>query len=51
MLAIYVTGKQEGIETWYFENGQVQRTEKFKNRKFVDGKYFDENGTEIEFFP
>ena len=48
LLAIYVNGKQEGIQTWYFENGQVQRTEKFKNRKFVDGKCFDENGTEIE---
>lgn len=51
MLAIYSKGKQEGIQTRYFENGQVKRTENFKNGKFVDGKCFDENGTEIEFFP
>ncbi|CAM3939270.1 energy transducer TonB [Flavobacterium sinopsychrotolerans] len=51
MLAIYVKGKQEGIQTRYFENGQIKRTENFKNGKFVDGKCFDENGTEIEFFP
>jgi antitoxin component YwqK of YwqJK toxin-antitoxin module len=50
-LAIYIKGKQEGIQTRYFENGQVKRTENFKNGKFVDGKCFDENGTEIEFFP
>ena len=48
LLAIYVTGKQEGIQTRYFENGQVKRIENFKNRKFVDGKCFDENRTEIE---
>ena len=29
-------GKQEGIQTRYFENGQVQRTENFKNRKCFD---------------
>jgi protein TonB len=51
MLAIYSKGKQEGIQTRYFENGQVKRNENFKNGKFVDGKCFDENGTEIEFFP
>ncbi|RKS93905.1 protein TonB [Flavobacterium limicola] len=50
MLAIYVKGKQEGIQTRYFENGQIKRTENFKNGKFVDGNCFNENGTEIEFF-
>lgn len=50
-LAIYIKGKQEGIQTRYFENGQVKRSENFKNGKFVDGKCFDENGTEIDFFP
>jgi antitoxin component YwqK of YwqJK toxin-antitoxin module len=50
-LSIYIKGKQEGIQTRYFENGQVKRTENFKNGKFVDGKCFDENGTEIDFFP
>jgi protein TonB len=51
MLTIYVKGKQEGIQTRYFENGQIKRTENFKNGEFVDGKCFDENGSEIEFFP
>ena len=51
MLAIYVKGKNEGIQTRYFENGQIKRSENFKNGKFVDGKCFDENGTEIVFFP
>ncbi|MDP3680369.1 MAG: energy transducer TonB [Flavobacterium sp.] len=51
MLAIYIKGKQEGVQTRYFENGQVKRTENFKNGEFVDGKCFDENGTEIAFFP
>ncbi|MDO8316111.1 MAG: hypothetical protein Q7T12_01150, partial [Flavobacterium sp.] len=51
MLAIYSKGKQEGIQTRYFENGKIKRTENFKNGEFVDGKCFDENGTEIEFFP
>ena len=51
MLAIYSKGKQEGIQTRYFENGQIKRTENYKNGEFVDGKCFDENGTEIKFFP
>ena len=51
ILAIYVKGKQEGIQTRYFENGQVKRTENFKKGEFVDGKCFDENGSEIAFFP
>jgi antitoxin component YwqK of YwqJK toxin-antitoxin module len=50
-LAIYIKGKQEGVQTRYFENGQVKRTENFKNGQFIDGKCFDENGTEIDFFP
>lgn len=51
MLAIYSKGKQEGIQTRYFENSQIKRTENYKNGEFVDGKCFDENGAEIEFFP
>lgn len=51
MLAIYTKGKQEGIQTRYFENGQVKRTENYNNGEFVGGKCFDENGTEIAFFP
>ena len=51
MLANYVRGKQDGIQTRYYENGQVKRVENFKNGKFIDGKCFDENGLEIEFFP
>lgn len=51
MLAIYSKGKQEGIQTRYFENGKIKRTENFKNGEFVNGNCFDENGNEIEFFP
>lgn len=50
-LAIYVKGKQEGIQTRYFENGHVKRTENYSNGEFVEGKCFDENENEIEFFP
>lgn len=48
---LYTKGKQEGIQTRYFENGQVKRTENYNNGEFVGGKCFDENGTEIAFFP
>ncbi|RDI57415.1 energy transducer TonB [Flavobacterium glaciei] len=51
MLTNYSKGKQEGVQTRYFENGQIKRTENFKKGEFIDGKCFDENGTEIEFFP
>lgn len=51
MLAIYNKGKQKGVQTRYFENGQIKRTENFKNGEFVNGKCFDENGNEIDFFP
>lgn len=50
-LAIYIKGKQEGIQTRYYENGTIKRNENFKNGKFVDGKCFDEAGAEIAFFP
>lgn len=50
-LAIYIKGKQEGIQTRYYENGTIKRNENFKNGKFVDGKCFNEDGAEIEFFP
>jgi len=47
---LYVKGKQEGIQTRYYENGQVKRTENYHNDEFIDGSCFDENGTEIAFF-
>lgn len=50
-LAFYIKGKLEGVQTRYFENGQVKRTENFEKDKFVDGKCFNENGIEIDFFP
>ena len=50
-ILLYVKGKQEGIQTLYYENGQVKRTENFHNDEFIDGSCFDENGTEIAFFP
>jgi antitoxin component YwqK of YwqJK toxin-antitoxin module len=40
-VALYIKGKQEGIQTRYYENGQVKRTENFKNNKFIVGKCFD----------
>lgn len=49
--AMYQKGKMEGIQTRYYESGQVKRIENFKNDAFIDGKCFDENGTEIAFFP
>jgi antitoxin component YwqK of YwqJK toxin-antitoxin module len=41
----------EGIQTTYYENSQVKRLENYKNGEFIDGKCFDETGTEIVFFP
>jgi protein TonB len=49
MLANYIKNKQDGIQTRYYENGQVKR-ENFKKGRFIDGKCFEENGLEIEFF-
>lgn len=50
-LAIYVKGKQEGPQTRYYESGKIKRVENYKNGDFVDGKCYDENETEIAFFP
>lgn len=50
-VAFYVKDKLEGIQTGFYENGQVKRSETFENNKFIGGKCFDENGTEIAFFP
>jgi hypothetical protein len=50
-VAFYVKDKLEGIQTGFYENGQVKRSETFENNEFIDGKCFDENGTEIAFFP
>ena len=47
----YSKGKLEGIQTTYYENSQVKRLENYKNGEFIDGKCFDETGTEIAFFP
>jgi protein TonB len=41
----YIKNKQDGIQTRYYENGQVKRVEILK---FIDGKCFEE--LEIEFF-
>jgi antitoxin component YwqK of YwqJK toxin-antitoxin module len=49
-VALYIKDKLEGIQTGYYENGSVKRIENFENNKFIDGKCFDENGTEITFF-
>jgi protein TonB len=35
--------------TLYYENSQIKRIENYKNDEFIDGKCFDENGTEITF--
>lgn len=48
---LYTKGKQEGVQTRYYESGQVKRNENYKNGEFIDGICFDENGTEIAFFP
>ncbi len=48
---LYVKGKKEGIQTLYYENAQVKRIEDYHNDDFIDGSCFDENGTEIAFFP
>ncbi|WP_367753986.1 energy transducer TonB [Flavobacterium sp. WC2430] len=50
-ILLYTKGKQEGIQTRYYENGQIKRTENYKNDEFIDGKCFDQNGLEIAFFP
>ena len=50
-LAIYLKGKQEGSQTRYYESGKIKRIENYKNGEFVDGKCFDENETEIAFYP
>jgi len=48
---LYAKGKQEGIQTRYYENGQVKRTENYQNGEFIDGTCLDENGSEVTFFP
>jgi hypothetical protein len=47
---LYIKDKLEGVQTGFYENGQVKRIENFENNKFIDGKCYDENGTEIAFF-
>lgn len=49
--SFYVDGKMDGLSNLYHENSQLKRTENYKNGEFIDGKCFDENGTEITFFP
>jgi hypothetical protein len=49
--SFFIKGKQEGMLTRYYHNSQIKRTENYKNDEFIDGKCFDENGTEIAFFP
>ena len=50
-VSFYVKNKLQGLQTRYYENGQIKRTENFDKNEFVDGKCFDENGSEITFFP
>jgi protein TonB len=51
LTSFFKKGKQEGQLTRYYENGQIKRSENYRNNEFIDGKCFDENGTEITFFP
>lgn len=51
LTSFFIKGKQEGQLTRYYENGQIKRSENYRNNEFIDGKCFDENGTEITFFP
>lgn len=51
LTSFFVKGKQEGALKRYYENGQIKRTENYKSGELIDGKCFDENGTEITFFP
>ncbi|MEZ7504517.1 energy transducer TonB [Flavobacterium sp. Arc2] len=48
---IYKKGKIDGVSNLYYENSQIKRSENYKNGEFIDGKCFNENGTEITFFP
>jgi antitoxin component YwqK of YwqJK toxin-antitoxin module len=48
---IYKHGKIDGISNLYYENIQIKRSENYKNGEFIDGKCFNESGTEITFFP
>lgn len=49
--SFYLDGKMDGLSNLYYENSQLKRTENYKNGEFINGKCFDENGTEITFFP
>jgi protein TonB len=51
LTSFFVKGKQQGELARYYENGQIKRTENYKNGEFIDGKCFDETGSEIAFFP
>ena len=48
---LFVKGKQDGIQTRYFESGQIKRTEVYQKGEFIEGKCYEENGKEIPFFP
>jgi len=50
-LFIVFKRKQDRIQTRYYENGQIKRTENYKNDEFIDEKCFDQYGLEIAFFP
>jgi antitoxin component YwqK of YwqJK toxin-antitoxin module len=51
LASFFVEGQEEGSLTRYYENSHIKRTENYKKGEFIDGKCFDENGTEITFFP
>jgi antitoxin component YwqK of YwqJK toxin-antitoxin module len=41
---VLLKGKMNGISTLYYE--KTKNIENYKNDEFIDGKCFDENGTE-----
>jgi antitoxin component YwqK of YwqJK toxin-antitoxin module len=50
-ISFYVNGKEDGKSLRYYENGQLKRSDNYSNGVFTDGKCFNENGSEIPFFP
>ena len=41
-------GKQDGLETWWDENGQKQEEGTYKGGKEISSKCWDEDGNECE---
>lgn len=47
----YLAGKANGKHLYFWPNQMLKRDENYLNGEFIDGKCFDENGNEIEYFP